>query len=67
MFSSIGKPGGGGGLLAPGIGGDGAAYPSITLKSVMKKIKNLHTIVFIIIERKNKIANFCSIISQKSS
>lgn len=63
----MGKPGGGGGLLAPGIGGDGAAKAFITPSRVTIKIKNLSTIVFIFIERNNEIARFCVIVSYKPS
>ena len=49
IWSSIGNPGGGGGLLSPGAGGDGTAKASVTPNRVMIKTKNLHTIAFIFI------------------
>lgn len=49
MWSSIGKPGGGGGFFAPGAGGDGAAKASITPNRVIIKTKNLYIIVFIFV------------------
>ncbi|WP_170860844.1 hypothetical protein [Flavobacterium fluvii] len=55
-MSSIDNPGGGGGFFAVGGGGPppGAAKALTTPRRATIKIKNLHTIVFIIIEEITK-------------
>ena len=47
IFSSIGKPGGGGGLLPVGGGGCGAANALETPKRYIIIMKNLFAIIFI--------------------
>ena len=63
MFSSRGKPGGGGGFLPVGGGGCGTAKALETPKRYIVIIKNLFAIIFMFI----KIKHFLRIISYRPS
>lgn len=53
IFSSIGKPGGGGGFLPVGGGGCGAANAFETPKRYITTMKSLFAIIFMIIKIKH--------------